>query len=161
MKKEHSIESLKKDYLKIQKKHNLPSFEKLNEDFQIERISEIETEILIREVRKTMSEKFANYLRFIETLLNPVSAPMSIFSIVKLIGTKEKEKLTEIYKNLVEMEVKVFELDVEFSEKKEAAFVKESYGSWQKMKTAFLEIIDVIKKNWNNKPEANSKGYFG
>lgn len=161
MKEEHNLKSLKENYEKIQKKHNLPSFEKLNEDFQIERIAEIETDILIREVRKFIADRFSNYLRFIEMLLNPINAPMFVFSIIKAIGTKEKEKLTEIYKKLAEREVKIIEIDVEFSEEKEANFIKESYELWQDIKKDVLNVVEVIKKNWDTKSEIGGKGYFG
>ena len=111
MAKESGLDTLKKAYAKIQKKHGLPSFEELNKDFQIEKISEGETEILVREVRKFMSEKFSNYFRFVEAILHPVNAPMFIFSIVKLITPEEKNKLTMIYKKLAEAELNLIELD--------------------------------------------------
>lgn len=160
-KKESSLENLKKDYKKIQKKYNLLDFEKLNKDFNIEKCAEIETDYLIREVRRLMAEKFSNYLRFAETLLNPVNAPMSIFSIVKTLGTEEKNKLTEIYKKLLRNEIEHLELEIIFSEEKEAKFIKESYKMWLEIKGDFVEIIKAIKGNWDNKLEKNNKGYFG
>ena len=53
-----NLGKLKMDYIKIQSKYNLPSFEKLNEDFQVEKALESETDILIREIRKFMADKF-------------------------------------------------------------------------------------------------------
>jgi len=156
-----SLEELKRDYIKIQEKYHLPNFEKLNEDFQIERIAEIETDILIREIRKFMAEKFSNYLRFVEAILNPVNAPMFIFSVIKTINLEEKNKLTEIYKKLAKIEVRLIEADIEFSEEKEAEFINESYAIWQEIKKDLLSFIGIIKKNWDNKFEMNNKGYFG
>ena len=160
-KKEFSLENLKKDYRKIQKKYSLPEFEKLNEDFQIEKIAETETDYLIREIRKFMGEKFSNYLRFVEAILNPTNVPMFVFSIVKSITPEEREKLIEIYKQISKIEVSLIELDINFSEKKEADFIKQSYKIWQKIKKDTLEVIEAIKKNWDNKFEGKSKGYFG
>lgn len=156
-----SLEDLKKDYEKIRKKYSLPSFKKLNEDFQIEKISEYETDILIREVRKFISEKFSNYLRFIETILHPINCPMFIFSIIKSLGQNEKKKLTDIYEKLVKNEIRLIEIDIDFSEEKEAKFIKESYEIWQEIKKDILEIMDVIKKNWDNKFKADKGSYFG
>lgn len=156
-----SLEDLKKDYEKIRKKYSLPSFKKLNEDFQIEKISEYETDILIREVRKFISEKFSNYLRFIETILHPINAPVFIFSIIKSLGQNEKKKLTEIYEKLVKNEIRLIEVDINFSEEKEAKFIKESHEIWQEIKKDILEIVDVIKKNWDNKFKIDKGSYFG
>ena len=105
MKEKSNLENLKKDYKKIQKKYDLPNFDELNKDFQIEKVAETETDFLIREIRKFMADKFSNYLRFIEAILNPVNAPMFIFSIIKSIGIEEKKKLTDIYGKLSKTEL--------------------------------------------------------
>jgi len=158
---QEKLTKLKEDYEKLRKRHNLPSFKELNEDFQIEKAAETETEILIREVRRFVGDKLMNYMRFIESLLNPVNVPMFIFSIIKLIDAEEKKRLSEIYKKLMKKEIKFIELDLEFNEEKEAQFIKDSYELWQEIKKDMLRIMDKINKRWDDKFEANSKGYFG
>lgn len=158
---ECSLEKLKKDYEAIKKKHGLPEFGELNRDFGIEKAAEVETEFLIREIRKFIADKSSNYLRFIDTVLNPVNAPMFVFSFIKLIGTEEKNKLTEIYKKLIKEEVKLIELDLEFSEEKEAKFIKEFYELWKGVKKEMKEIIEKVNDSWSNKNEGNNRGYFG
>jgi len=160
-KEESKLLKLKKDYSILERKHNLPDFKDLNEDFHIEKIAESETEILIREVRKFMGDKMMNYMRFIENLLNPVNVPMFIFSIIKLLDAEEKKGLSEIYKELMKKEIQFIELDLEFNEEKEIEFVKNAYKFWQGIKKDMLKIMDKINKKWDNKFEANSKGYFG
>jgi large-conductance mechanosensitive channel len=160
-KDEQKLEKLKKEYEALKKKHDIPDFKDLNEDFNIEKIAESETEILIREVRKFMGDKMMNYMRFIENLLNPVNVPMFIFSIVKLLNAEEKKELSEIYKEIMKKEIQFIELDLEFNEKKEAEFVKNAYEFWQRIKKDMLKIMDKINKKWDNKFESNSKGYFG
>ncbi len=155
------LEDLKKDYKEIQKKYNLPSFEELNNDFQIEIASEKETDFLLREIRKIVAERLFNYLRFIESLLNPVGVPMFVYSIIKTFDVKEKEKLTEIYKKLAKEEVELIELDIDSTEEKEAKFIQNSYKLWQGIKKDVLEVVDGIKKNWDNKVEEDKKDYFG
>ena len=59
------------------------------------------------------------------------------------------------------LEEAVIELDIQFSEQKEAQFIKESYKIWQDIKEDMLKIIEMIKNNWDNKNETDSKGYFG
>ncbi len=161
MEEKTNLELLKENYAEIQSKHGLPEFDKLNKDFQIEKIAETETDFLIREIRKYVADKFSNYLRFIELILHPANAPMFVFSVIKTIGVEEKTKLNSIYKKLSKSEVQLIELDIEFSEEKEIEFVKESYVIWQEVKKDVLEVVDVIKKNWDNKIEVNGKNYFG
>ena len=161
MKDKSDLDGLKKKYEILKKKHNLPPFKNLNEDFNIEKIAESETEILIREVRKFMGDKILNYMRFIENILNPVNVPMFIFSIIKLLDAEEKKKVSEIYKELMKKEIQFIELDLEFNEEKEAGFIKDSYEFWQRIKKDMLKIIDKINKKWDDKFEVDSKGYFG
>lgn len=152
---------LKEDYNKLQIKYVLPSFDELNKEFNIEKIAENETDFLLREIRKFIAEKSSNYLRFIEVVLNPANAPMFIFSVIKSLGSEDREKLAEIYKKLSKNEIELLILDVEFSEEKDAAFIKEFYRLWQEIKKDMLGIVDAIKKNWDNKSEMKGKDYFG
>ena len=161
MGKEYNLETLKKDYSEIQEKHNLPSFEELNEDFNIEKASEVQVELLIREIRRFIADKLANYMRFAEAVLNPVNVQMFVYSLIKSLDVQEKEKLTEIYKKLSKNELKLIELDIKYSEEKEALFIRESYVMWQEMKKDLLDIIEKATKNWDNKVESKSKDYFG
>lgn len=158
---EKSIVELKKEYLVLQKKYGLPGFEELNRDFSVEKIAESETEILIREVRKSVGDKLMGYMRFIENLINPTNAPMFIFSIIKLIEPEEKKKLGDIYKELMKKEMKFIELDLDFNEIKEAEFIKDSFKFWQATKKEMLSLVEKINDKWDDKSEANNKGYFG
>jgi hypothetical protein len=160
-KEESKLEKLKQNYKDIQKIHNLPDFNKLNSEFTIEKLAEIETDFLIREIARIMAEKFSNYLRFVELVLNPVNSPMFIFSLIKSMGESEKKKFSEIYKELARIELNLIELDVDFSEKKEAEFINNSYKIWLNMKEDFLGVIEVIKSNWDSKSENHNKDYFG
>lgn len=155
------LENLKKEYEKLRKRQKLPSFQEMNEDFYIEKIAENETDMLIREVRRMVGDRLANYMRFIENLLNPVNVPMFVFSIIKLIGQEEKKKLPEIYKKLIQNEIKFVERDLEFDEAREAEFIMESYELWQEIKKDLADIFEKVEKNWGNKTEESSRGYFG
>ncbi|MCK5624352.1 hypothetical protein KAI04_00740 [Candidatus Pacearchaeota archaeon] len=162
MERKYGLDSLKQEYSEIQGKYNLPSFEELNEDFNIEKASEIEVELLIREIRRFMADKLSTYMRFVEAILNPTNVQMFIYSLIKSLENGEKDKLTEIYKKLSRNELKLIELDIKYSEEKEALFIKESYLMWQTMKEDLLGIIKKANDNWdNNKSESKNKDYFG
>ena len=160
-KKEQTLEDLKQKYKELQKKYSLPSFESLNVDFGIEKAYESETDLLLREIRRFVWDRIANYLRFIEGLLNPVNAPIFIFSAIKLLGIEEKKKLSEIYKELTKLELRVILIDLDFDEQKEAEFINNAHSLWQNIKKDLLNIIEKIHKKWDDKSEASSKCYFG
>ena len=155
------LEQLKKEYEKLQKNEKLPSFKEMNEEFYIEKIAENETDMLIREIRRMVGDKCANYMRFIENLLNPVNAPMFVFTIIKIMSPEDKRTLSEVYKKLMQNEVKFIERDLEYNEQKEAEFIIESFNMWQGIKKDMAKIFEKIEKSHETKPEENNKGYFG
>ncbi len=161
MNEDRKLNDLKKDYEKLKERYSLPEFDELNKDFQIEKAVEVDTDYLIREIRKLIGDKFFNYLRFVESILNPSNAPMFVFSITKIITENEREKLRETYKKLAKNEVFLVEVDVDFNEEKEAEFIKKSYKTWKEIKKDLSDVLEIIKKNWDNKVEGKNKGYFG
>lgn len=161
MEKESNLKKLKENYKILEEKYNLPSFEKLNEEFQIEKIAEFETDFILREIREIITTKLINYLRFIESLINPSNGPMFMFAVIKTLSVKEKEKLSELYKKIAKADMDLIKLDLEYSEENEVEAIKKYSEMWQEIKKELLEIVDVIKKNWDAKVEDSEKGYFG
>lgn len=160
-KNDSCLEDFKKQYSAIAKKHSLPIFDEMNKDFYIEKIAESETDYPLREIRKFVAEKISNYIRFVETLLSPSNVQMFVFAVVKNLSAKDKELLSTIYKKLAKVEARVIELDIEYNEEKEVAFIKDTNKLWNSIKKDLLSITDSINKNWDNKIETNGKGYFG
>ncbi len=156
-----NLELLKEKYSEIQLKHNLPSFQELNEDFSIEKAAESESDLLIREIRKYVADKLVNYQRFIEAILNPSHASMFIFSVIKSLGADEKKTLEYIYKRLSKVELSLIELDVSFSEEKEAEFIKNLYSVWQEIKSDLLKVIGKAKENWDNESVKGINSFVG
>lgn len=162
MTEENKLDKLKVNYSKIQSKFDLPSFEEMNRDFQIEKLADVETDFLIREVRKFVADKFINYLRFIDNILNPSNVPMFIFLITKSLNEEDKRILKDIYKILAKKEVDLIDVDIVFDENKEADFIQKGVEDWNRIKVDILKIVSSINGNWDSKVESrNGGGYFG
>jgi hypothetical protein len=158
--KESVLNDLKKKYEPLMKKYKLPSFSELNKEFEIEKTQEHETDFLLREVRKDVGEKVGAFLRFLETILNPVMGPVFILNAIKNLSSRDKELIRENYEILVDLEIKAISLDVIYDEKKEAEFIKEAYKKWQGIKPDIKEIIDSLRKAQSIK-EDKRKSYLG
>ncbi len=158
--KESVLNEIKKRYEPLKEKYKLPSFSELNKEFEIEKVQEHETDFLLRETRKAVGEKIGAFLRFLETILNPVMGPIFILNSIKNLSSRDKELIRENYETLVELEIKAISLDVVYDEKKEAEFIKEAYKKWQEIKPDIKEIIDSLKKAQEVK-EDKRKSYLG
>jgi len=159
--KKSELAELKLEYAKFQKKYGLPEFDKINEEFDIEKLAGIETDYLLREMRKHVGERLANFLRFVELMLNPSNAPIFVFHIVKSLQPQDRVNLEESYQKIVEYEVKMIGLDMDYKEKKEAEFLTGVYNDWQQVKGKIMKVYESIVKNWNNNFKKKDKGYFG
>lgn len=159
--KEKTLAELKKRYEPYVLKHKLPPFHDVNRDFEVERIYERETDFLMREVRKVMMDKVLGYLRFVELLLNPTNAPLFFFGLVKSMGQDDRKALEKIYTKLGEFEIDVIALDNDYSDDKEASFIKKIFKDWQEIKSDLKSIVASLRSGWNQKTEKKEKGYMG
>ncbi len=157
---ENPITELINKYKPLQEKYQLPEFSELNKLFDIEDIDP-DTEFLLRKIRRTISDKIANYLRFTEIVLNPSNAPMFFFKILKKLNSEDKEALTKIYEQLGKSELKMLSLDIEYDEQKEADFINETYKSFtEEIKEEFLKVIEKLNNGEENSVKINGS-YLG
>lgn len=156
-----NLEKLKKEFEVFKKKYSLPSFYELNKHFDIEEV-EVESDFLLRKIRRIISERIGAYSRFVDIILNPSSAPVFFFKVLKRLDKSDKEILAEIYETLGNFEIELLSLDLDYSEEREADFIKKSYEIFNNnVRIKFLEIV----KKLNNKSESSHKesngSYYG
>ncbi len=159
MENEFSLDKLKQEYNKLKENYDLPEFSEMNKVFDIEEIC-IETDFLLRKIRRIVSEKISGLLRFIEIILNPSNAPIFIFKLIKKMNEEDKKQLREIYDILGSLELGVVRLDLDYNEIKEVEFIKKAYVFLNKgINYKLLKIIDKMSNSGEEKKEKSS--YFG
>jgi len=160
MDEKFNLKNLKKQYHSLERKYNLPDFFELNKYFDIESLSECETDFLLRRIRKAMTERVTDYLRFLEIILNPANAPIFFFKFIKRLNDKDKENLGRIYERLGNLEIEMIRLDLDYSEENEAGFIKNVFEIFSEIREEILQIIDKMMNS--EERERREKGsYFG
>lgn len=161
IKEPSSLEELKEEYHKLSLKCPLPDFNELNKQFDVEDV-QTDTDFLLRRIRKVILEKITNYSRFIELILNPSTAPMFFFKLVRKLEPSDREKLSKIYEILGNLEMQAVHLDLDCSEDKEAKFIQESFEVFNKrIKSDLLSIIEKLMNGNNDYQIRNSGSYLG
>jgi len=155
------LEKLKQDYALLAKKYDMPEYKVMNEEFDIEKAAEQETDTLAREIRKIVVDKAIAYLRFIEMLLNPSNAPMFFFTALKGMEPGDRAILEEVYNKLGRIEIGVIGVDNDYSEKTEAEFVKRIFSDWKDIKESMRKISVSLQNGWEKKFERKDKSYLG
>ena len=154
------IEELKEKYSKLQSKYTLPGFKEINEIFEIEDV-DVETEFLLKKIRIVMSDKISNYIRFIDLILNPSNSPIFLFKLVKKLDGEDRDKLVEIYEKLGSFEIQIMALDLNYSEKSEADFIKKLYNTFKdEIKDNFSNIVEKMDNGKESSVKVNGS-YFG
>lgn len=154
------LAKLKQEYEKLRKLYKLPDFKQLNEEFGIERIAKRETELLVREVRWSMSKKIADATGFLELFLNPTNAPLFILAALKGIGAETRKLIEEAYNELVELNIVSLNLDLAYDEKNEAKFIKDVAQRWPVLSSNIKEVNKALGEALHLK-EKTKKDYFG
>lgn len=153
------LETLKKAYSAYEKKHKLPSFKELNDNFEIEKI-ERESDILPRVIRVVMMEKVMATQRFIESLLAPQQATRMLYKYLKTMSTDDRQQLDKLYEAFGVLMLRSLELDIEYKEDKECSMIKEIYAAWNASKKSLHSIVGNIQ-NPSDKETRKDKSYYG
>ncbi|MBS3074648.1 hypothetical protein J4447_04340 [Candidatus Pacearchaeota archaeon] len=159
--KDRKLEKLKNEYSKLQEKYSLPSFEELNNYFDIDLVAGKHFDRLLRAVRRRMTEKTSSYLRFMEVFLNPAQAPLFYMMLAKNMSEEGRKAINEIYFELGRIEILHLEVENTGSDEREAEFIKEIFGCWPKIREHIGVLVDIFKKGWKKKSELKDKTYFG
>ena len=154
------LNKLKKQYEVLRKKYKLPEFSKLNEDFEIEKLQDHESDFLLREVRRAIVEKMSAVLKFLEIMINPnENSPAFVYAMIKEIKPETKKMIEAMYKELSTIEISSIMLDLDYIEKEEAKFVKDHAKKWEKTRKDLKVLIKNLDSMW--KSEKPHKSYFG
>ncbi len=160
-KRQKDLQEIKQDYEKISQQHKLPKFDSLVEDFDLEKVLEKDNKFLIKDIRRAMGDKFSAYLHLFETLINPSSPPMFVFTFLKNLPEKEKSQIKEAYKELARFQIQSIKLDTIYSEVAEAKFVSDSFEKWQGIKKKVYALVEVFETEFEKSSQEKEKSYFG
>ena len=161
IKQESSLEEYKKKYEKFQKQFDLPSFQFLNENFEIEQLAGDETELFLKKIRKQILEKISSGLRALEMFLNPQNAPVFIFTVIKSFSKTDKEIIDRLYNQFAEFEILAFGLENTYEEQKEADFIKKASEGWTEISKDFNRLYDTMRLNYKKESKKDDKSYLG
>ncbi len=153
------VADLRRAYEALAKKYRLPSFDEMDECFEIYKIDR-ESDFVLRSVRKQMMEKVVNSTGFVEMLLSGVNAPRMYMAYLNTMSSDDKKMLDEVYESFSKLILLSLELEIETGEKAEADLIKEIYSVWKNSR----EKLKVILKNLKNPKVNNTKkerSYFG
>ena len=139
----------------------MPKFEDLDYEFEISASNIKDKTFLIRNLRRRLNDKVIFYCRIIEGLLYPNGNNITGMLEVKAFNEQEKERISKIYKKLMEFERESLSLDVNPDEKKEAEFINNLFKEWKKFKEEMIKVTEKMKESWHLEEKEEKDIYFG
>lgn len=147
-------------YKELKEKYSLPKLKRLCEDFDVKKGIDKDSDSLLREMRRVINEKIAAYLNLFETLINPTSPPVFVFSILRGMTDEDKKEMKAIYKTLSRTQLVIMRLDTIYEESSEAKFISDTFNIWQELKPTIIEIIKGFETNFEKDDSSKKSSYF-
>ncbi len=154
------LEILKNTYEKFVKKYDLPSYDELNSEFEIEKLDR-EIDKILRAFRKLIMEKIVNSMTFLEMLINPINSPRMYLPYISSMSIDDKKIIDSTYSELADLSLLSLDLEIDSNEKGEADLIKKVYDKWVSLKPRFRKILENMKKPRDFNNNKKDRSYFG
>lgn len=155
------IGEIKNIYLGAKEKYDLPEWNLLEEEFDISKAFTGDGGIVLRDIRRKMSEKIASYLHLLETFINPQATPLFLMNVLKNLNETDWEIVRKMYKRLAKLQFQNIIADTIYSEEKEAEIIKKIYTLWNDEKHEIVKVIQILDRNYTENLSEKNKSYFG
>lgn len=156
-----SLTDFKRDYEVLRKKYSLPDYVFMNQNFEIELLSDIETDLLVKRIRKQVNDRVSAGLRTMEIFMNPQNAPLFILNALRGFNSAEKDIINVLYKKFAQFELEAFSLENKYDEKKEGEFIKNICAEWENLTKEMEKLTSAMKIGFNKASTTSEKSYFG
>jgi hypothetical protein len=152
-------DKFKDQYQRVQKKFNLPSFEQLDQEFDIGSLEE--SNFPLRQIRRQISEVLETYAKLLEELMHPESSISGLYELKELTDA-DKDALFDNYRHLIRLLRYSLEIALKNSEQDDAAFINDLVKQWPLMRKSLLPLAKKLKDSWEHETaKKEDLGYLG
>jgi hypothetical protein len=145
------------EYNKIKQK--LPSFDELNNDFEIAAITD--KAFPLRAIRRKIMEKVLKYMTILESVIQPETHFTDLYE-SKFFSENERHEILILYKKLKQFERETYEIALNEDDKDNSDFINSFFSEWKAMKKQLVPLIKKLKNSWKEESKDREViGYFG
>jgi hypothetical protein len=140
------MSGIKEKYNQLKKKYSLPSYDDLNQEFNLEDIN-AESELVLQNVRRKIYEKIDYYAELIESVLQPESSLANMYE-AHYTEDDEKNKAYSIFKRLLYILRYSKLVALDNNEEENAKFINEVHSEWNSTKKDIKYLIKRLLEIW-------------
>ena len=149
--------NVEEEYKKL--KYKLPEFKDLDNEFEISFIKE--KPLLLKSIRRRVTEKIILCCRVIESIIYPTQSNIITATEAKNFNEDQKKKMERIYRKLMIFERESLMLDVDPLEKGDADYINKIFNYWSGLKKDMIKIVEIMKNSWTKDEKLDKNNYFG
>ncbi|MBT4576978.1 hypothetical protein HOM13_02410 [Candidatus Woesearchaeota archaeon] len=143
------MKNLKERYSKLSNEFSLPSYEELNNEFELLYIKELfEINRPLVFIRRRIIDKLGWVGAMLQGIIQPNPGSLLSMEESSFFTKEEKDDLIKTLKDLMFYTRKSINLDLESKDVEEAEFIKESLKKWAELKPRIKEISLQLKNGW-------------
>lgn len=147
-------------YSIYKKKHNLPSFAEMDNEFELNTIDT--PDFFLRQIKRKMKEKLQELSELFSEILNPSSDSLIQLSECRVFDAAEKDRIYELFREIQYYLKALQESEYINKEKQDAELINTIYKDWKNIKTKSLSYIKKLKESWKNEIKLKEAlEYFG
>lgn len=153
------MSEIQQKYDELKKKHALPAFNELNNEFELSAIEN--KDFLLRETRRKIDERIEFFVKILNSILQP-EANMAELHEGRDFSDSDKEDVFALYKELMVLHDTAVITGISCDESQDARFISETFKSWPSLKKKMIEIIKKMKDSWKTDVSVGKElGYLG
>ena len=143
------MKNLKERYSKLSNEFSLPSYEELNNEFELLYIKELfEINRPLVFIRRRIIDKLGWVGAMLQGIIQPNPGSLLSMEESSFFTKEEKDDLIKTLKDLMFYTRKSINLDLESKDVEEAEFIKESLKKWAELKPRIKEVSLQLKNGW-------------
>lgn len=148
------------DYVKLAYQYDLPSFEELDFEFEINTIEK--SNFLLRDIIRRINEKLDNTELILSEILHPDGSRFCSLVECQMFEDNDKKHLAEINRRLCALQKQLFVAIYSVNDKVCAETIKEVMIEWPQLRSALLPYFRKIKSGWKEvKDSIEKQNYLG
>ena len=156
------MKDLKERYVALQKNYKLPSFEELNNEFELLSLPALE-EIPkpLSFIRRRINDRIAWACNLIQIIIQPNPGSFITMYESGLFDKIEKNKMSQLLKELMILERESLCIDVDGTEEQDAQYILTITKVWPQHKKELRKIGETLKQGWREERKAVQSSYLG
>lgn len=152
--------TVRDNYEVVRKKYNLPSFNEVDQEFEIAAIEEEQN--VLREIRHKVQDRLEFGIGILDTVCQPDSNNVRSMMEASFFNDTEKRKAFELSQKIAGLWRSLTEAELLNEEKSDAEFIKLAIKEWHAMKEHLLVYVRKMRESWKGTQGSREElGYLG